>query len=163
GKAATTATDVYALGVVAYEALSGKKARPETNPVALAHAIVSRPAPDLREVWPGAPAEAAELLMRAMAADPSVRPRSATDLMRRLREALERPSTVPFTLPPTEPTVAPPPAVVTASRLSEQAEAAEASHAPASRAPASGATASPATASRATASPQGAAPAAPVP
>jgi eukaryotic-like serine/threonine-protein kinase len=101
GKPATTATDVYALAAVAYEALSGRKARSESNPVALAHAIVTRPAPDLRDAWPDAPAEAADLLNRAMAADPAARPPSATELTGRLREALERPTTVPFRPVPT--------------------------------------------------------------
>jgi serine/threonine protein kinase len=101
GKPATPATDVYALAAVAFEALSGRKARQETNPVALAHAIVTRPAPDLRDAWPDAPAEAADLLNRAMTADPAARPSSATELTGRLREALERPTTVPFRPVPT--------------------------------------------------------------
>ncbi len=89
---ATPAIDVYALAAVAYEALSGQKARREPNPVALAYAMDNKPAPDLREVWPEAPAAAADVLERAMDRDPQRRPRSAGELVARLRSALESPA-----------------------------------------------------------------------
>jgi hypothetical protein len=82
------AIDIYALSAVAYEVLSGRKAREEPNPVALAHAISTQPPPDLRQAWPGAPEEAAALLIRGMARDPGARPRSAGELISRLRAAL---------------------------------------------------------------------------
>src|SRR5947209_6008746 len=47
GSSPTPAMDVYALAAVAYEALAGERARPETNPVALAHALATQPPPDL--------------------------------------------------------------------------------------------------------------------
>jgi serine/threonine-protein kinase len=90
---ATPAMDVYALAAVAYELLSGQKARREANPVALAYAISTQPPPDLRQVWPEAPAEAAELLMRAMSRDPNERPSSAGQLVGRLQAALTPEST----------------------------------------------------------------------
>ncbi len=99
GKPVTPATDVYALAAVAYEALSGRKARPEPNAVALAHAIATRPPPDLREAWPEATATAAQLICRAMATEPDSRPGSATELARGLRDALEMPVTVPLARP----------------------------------------------------------------
>src|SRR5947209_10210293 len=46
GTIATPAVDVYALAAVAYEMLSGQRARNESNPVALAHAISSHPPSD---------------------------------------------------------------------------------------------------------------------
>lgn len=82
------AMDIYALAVVALEMLSGQKARPETHPIALAHALATQPPPDLRTTWPQAPAPVAELLMRAMARDPAERPRRAGELVGRLRAAL---------------------------------------------------------------------------
>jgi eukaryotic-like serine/threonine-protein kinase len=82
------AMDIYALAVVALEMLSGQKARPESHPIALAHALATQPPPDLRNAWPEAPAPVAELLKRGMARDPSLRPRRAGELVGRLRAAL---------------------------------------------------------------------------
>jgi eukaryotic-like serine/threonine-protein kinase len=84
----TPAIDVYALSAVAYEVLSGEKARRETNPVTLAHAIATQSPPDLRNAWHQAPASAADLLIKGMARDPRERPSSAGELVRRLRAAL---------------------------------------------------------------------------
>ena len=106
GARATPAVDVYALAAVAFEVLSGKRARTESNPVALAHAISTQPPPDLRSVWPEAPAAAAELLTRGMARDPGTRPRSAGELTARLQAALEPQTTAPIN----PPAPAPPPA-----------------------------------------------------
>ena len=69
--------------------LSGVKARREGNPVALAHAISTQGPPSLQAVWPEAPAGLDELLRRGMARDPRQRPRSAGELVARLRAALE--------------------------------------------------------------------------
>lgn len=89
GAAPSPAMDVYALAAVAYELLSGKKARPETNPLALARAISMQPAPDLRSAWRDAPAPAAAILKRGMSRDPWERPSSAGELVKRLQRALE--------------------------------------------------------------------------
>jgi hypothetical protein len=86
---ATRAIDVYALTAVAFEMLSGVKARRESNPVALAHAISTQGPPSLLAAWPDAPAGLDELLRRGMARDPRQRPRSAGELVARLRAALE--------------------------------------------------------------------------
>ncbi len=88
GTRATPAADIYALAAVAFEALSGRKARNEPNPLALAHAIATSPPPDLRAAWPDAPAAAAKLLTRGMSRKPGDRPRSAGELVARLRQAL---------------------------------------------------------------------------
>lgn len=88
GAPATRAVDIYALAAVAFEALSGRRARTEPNPLALAHAIATSPPPDLREVWPDATAAAADVLIRGMARSPSRRPSSARELTLRLRAAL---------------------------------------------------------------------------
>jgi len=80
GGKATPASDVYSLGVVLYEMLSG--APPfvaETGAaVALAH-LQSRPRP-LREVVPGVPRRVAAACERALAKDPAERPSSAHEL-----------------------------------------------------------------------------------
>lgn len=117
GAAPSSAMDVYALSAVAYEMFSGTKARPESNPLALAHAIATQPPPDLRDVRPDLPAETAEVLKRGMSADPAQRPRTVGELVRRLessiepapptQEALRRPHVVTARARPGEP--APPP------------------------------------------------------
>ena len=88
GESPTRAVDIYALAAVAFEALCGRKARTEPNPLALAHAISTQPPPNLRDVWPQAPAAATEVLVRGMAREPSRRPSSAGELAARLRTAL---------------------------------------------------------------------------
>ncbi len=94
GTVATPAVDVYALAAVAYEALSGVKARQEPNPVALAHALSTQPPPDVRAVWPDAPPGVSELLIRSMSRDRRERPRSAGELTARLKAAVEPEPTV---------------------------------------------------------------------
>jgi len=90
GERVTAATDVYALATVAFELLAGRKARSGRTPMEVAHAITAKPPPDLREAWQQAPAEAAEVVMTAMARDPADRPASvcefASDLARALGE-----------------------------------------------------------------------------
>jgi len=95
----TPAIDVYALAAVTFQVLSGRKARREANPVALAHAISTQPPPDLRDAWPQAPRAAAELLIAGMSRDPRVRPRSAGELIERLRAALVPEDTAPIAIP----------------------------------------------------------------
>jgi hypothetical protein len=82
------AMDVYALAAVAFEALSGRRARQEDNPLALAHAIATQPPPDLRTAWPDAPREVSDLLKRGMSRSPAERPRSAGELIDGLESAL---------------------------------------------------------------------------
>ncbi|HET7050460.1 MAG TPA: serine/threonine-protein kinase [Solirubrobacteraceae bacterium] len=95
GASPSPGMDVYALAAVAFEMLVGQKARPESNPLALAHAISTQPPPDMRAFWPQAPAAAAAVLQRGMSADPQKRPATAGELVGRLREALAPGSTQP--------------------------------------------------------------------
>src|SRR4051812_45611623 len=95
GGAGGPASDVYALAAVAYEALSGRKAMDGSTPMEIAQRIVSRPPPDLREDWSGAPPRAAEVLRRGLAKDPADRPSSAGGLVDELSRALEAAPTRP--------------------------------------------------------------------
>jgi serine/threonine protein kinase len=108
---ATPAIDIYALAAVAYEVLSASKARTAPNAVALAHIIAIQPPPDIRDVWPDAPDGVAEILLAGMARSPADRPRSATDLVRGLREALIGEPTARMAPPPPPPRM---PAIVPA-------------------------------------------------
>jgi eukaryotic-like serine/threonine-protein kinase len=117
GRKTTPATDVYALAVVAYEALTGERAREGRTPLELAHRIATSPPPDLRDALPGASPEAAEVLKQAMSHDPEDRPGSAGELASGLARALEEPPTAPTrAVPPTrtEPRPAPVPAAAPA-------------------------------------------------
>src|SRR5437763_9066566 len=115
---ASPAIDVYALAAVAFAMLSGRKARREPNAVALAHALATQPPPDLRSAWPAAPVAAAEVLSRGMARDPKARPRSAGELVARLKAALMPEPTAALTPEPT----AARPAPIAARRAPKPAE-----------------------------------------
>jgi len=92
GGALTPAVDVYALAVVAYEALTGRKARSGRTPVEIAHQVANEPPPDLREVLTSAPPAAAEALCRGMAVDPRERPATAGAFARELESGLRAPA-----------------------------------------------------------------------
>jgi tetratricopeptide (TPR) repeat protein/predicted Ser/Thr protein kinase len=126
----TKAADVYALGTVAFELLSGRKARQGRTPMEIAHQIASGPPPNLRELWPDAPPAAAQVLQRAMARDPAQRPSSAGELARELGRALGAhgdSGAVPFqrderrTRPLAAAAAAPPPRTPTAGRATPPA------------------------------------------
>lgn len=88
------AVDIFALGTVAYEVLSGRRARAGKRSARELANLVYEPPPDLRMVDPTAPRAAARLLQRAMAHDPLERPQSATEFVADLAEALcSRPKT----------------------------------------------------------------------
>jgi eukaryotic-like serine/threonine-protein kinase len=116
GGETTPATDIYALAVVAYEALSGQRAREGRTPLEIAHRIATAPPPDIRDAMPDASPQAAEILKQAMARDPGERPSSAGQLATGLARALDEPPTAPTrAVPPTAATrAAPRPAPVPA-------------------------------------------------
>jgi len=77
--AASPAGDVYALGAVAFEALSGKKARRGRTPMEVAHEARNGGPPDLVAAWAGATPAATEVLKRAMAPETQDRPGAASE------------------------------------------------------------------------------------
>ena len=89
GSEAGPPADIYALAAIAFEALSGKKPREGRSPMEIAHKIATEGAPDLRDAWPKAPKEAAQVLQRGMTKDPRDRPATAGELARELAAALE--------------------------------------------------------------------------
>src|SRR3954451_9867309 len=60
GGKVTRAVDIYALGAVAFELLSGARARRGRTPLEIAHQIATDPSPDIRQAWSEAPATGPE-------------------------------------------------------------------------------------------------------
>ena len=89
GRGAGPPADVYALAAISYEALSGKRPREGSTPLEIAHRIATEGAPDLLDVWPTAPKEAARVLKRGMASESEDRQGSAGEFARELSHALE--------------------------------------------------------------------------
>jgi serine/threonine-protein kinase len=85
GRPPMPATDVYALGVVAYECLAGRRPFDGGNPVMIALAHLRDTAPPLPA---DVPAPARALVERAMAKDPADRYASATALVQAARAAV---------------------------------------------------------------------------
>ncbi len=91
GHRAGPAADVYALGAVLFEALTGTRARKGRTPMEIVQDANGKPPPDLREHLPTAPAAAADVLRRALDRDPAQRPHSAGELASTLVAALGQP------------------------------------------------------------------------
>jgi hypothetical protein len=89
GGRATSASDRYALAVVAWELFTGRRPFESETPTAEATAHVNAPVPAISSVS-DLPPELDPVFERALAKDPRSRYRSAGDFVRELREALDR-------------------------------------------------------------------------
>ena len=78
--------DLYALGAVLYECLTGSPPFEADNAVAMAFKVVHESAPDARALRPDAPVELVELISRCMRKDPDERFQHARQLQRALQE-----------------------------------------------------------------------------
>jgi hypothetical protein len=87
GDPATPSADVYSLGALAYEMLTGRRARQGGTPVEMAMRAASEAPPDVDDLRPGAPA-LADALQHGMARHPEDRPPSATALVDEIAAAL---------------------------------------------------------------------------
>ena len=77
GSSVTPASDLYSLGVVAYECLTGRRPFAGDTPVSVALAQVREPPPPLPETIP---VDVRELVMSMLAKDPRDRPSSAGEV-----------------------------------------------------------------------------------
>src|SRR3712207_3426613 len=89
GGALDARADVYALGCVLYQALTGKVPYPAESSMAKMYAHGNEPAPVPSASVPGLPPQFDEVVARAMAKDPNERYLSAGDLGRAARAAAQ--------------------------------------------------------------------------
>ncbi len=88
GKPATSASDRYALAVVAFELLTGRRPFPAAHPAAQARAHVDTAPPEASGVAKNLPPRVDAVLARGMAKDPEERPPTAGAFVDELRAAL---------------------------------------------------------------------------
>ncbi len=115
GKTVDARTDLYSLGVVLYEMVSGKPPFNGDSPVAIAYKHVQEPVPSLAERVPGIPRDYEAITRKALSKDPDDRYADGTamraDLLR-FRDGLPLATTSPG--PARPPAAAPAPAAVPA-------------------------------------------------
>ena len=105
GERATPASDLYALAVVAFELLTGKRPFERESSTAEAMAHVSAPIPPASDTNRELPPEVDDVLARGLAKDPEHRYPSASEFVEALRQALDRAAgtTQVGALPPARP------------------------------------------------------------
>jgi serine/threonine protein kinase len=99
GERATPASDRYALAVVAWELLSGRRPFESESPTAEAAAHANAPVPSISRDA-DLPPEVDRVFQRALAKDPAARYGSAAEFVAALRSALAQPETVTAPLVP---------------------------------------------------------------
>jgi serine protease Do len=87
GEAISPATDIYSLGVVAYELLGGR-APFQGSMTSVFDGHVRREPPSLLELNPALPAAVEAVIRQALAKDPQLRPARATSFVAALRRSL---------------------------------------------------------------------------
>jgi protein kinase-like protein len=100
GEAATRETDIYALGTVLYECLSGVVPFPKDSDVAVMYAHLADPPPQVTQERPELPPELDAVISTAMAKDPSDRYSSAVKMMEAYEQALGDGGKAVATIPP---------------------------------------------------------------
>jgi eukaryotic-like serine/threonine-protein kinase len=104
GERATPASDLYGLGVVAFELLTGRRPFEGDSVAAEASAHVTGPIPSVCDVNPDVPCELDPVFERALAKHPRERYGSAAELVAALRGALDDAAGATRALPARPPT-----------------------------------------------------------
>lgn len=78
-------TDIYSLGALLFECLSGRPPFASENPVNVLMMHLTEPVPEIRAVCPDAPEPLIWLIDRSLAKDPADRPQSVDEILAELR------------------------------------------------------------------------------
>lgn len=83
-------TDLYSLGIMLFELILGHRPFTETDPLALVHAHLAKPAPDIDEMNPSVPAIVARIVERCLEKHPEHRYQTAKGLAEDLAECIRQ-------------------------------------------------------------------------
>lgn len=95
GEKATPSADIYSLGCVLFELLTGQTPFKGETPLSVAMAHVSKPAPEVRSVNPSVPEAISAIVSKAMSKEPADRYETAAEMAKALREATGAVATAP--------------------------------------------------------------------
>ncbi len=84
--------DLYALGVLLYQALTGRVPFHSTTPHATLHAVIYEPPPPPRQLNPALPQAVENVVLKALSKRPEARFQRGEDMVSSLRAALARPA-----------------------------------------------------------------------
>jgi len=89
GKEINTYSDIYSIGVVLYEMITGEVPFKGESPISVALKHIQNEPKELKEVLPSIPEKVNELIMKTLAKDPEKRHDNATDLREEIVETLK--------------------------------------------------------------------------
>ena len=87
GQKADARSDVFALGCICYELLTGKKPFDAESMHGVLFKVMQEEPPHIAEIAPNVPAVLTQLVERALAKDPAERPQNAGEMLTALRQA----------------------------------------------------------------------------
>ncbi|MFV8161933.1 serine/threonine-protein kinase [Mycobacterium sp. 134] len=103
GRPASPSDDLYALGVLGYEALTRQLPFERDNPVATMRAVLEQPLMPIGMLRPDVDPALIHVLERAMSRDPAYRFANAAEMRAALQKAPARPATLMLPAPPPPP------------------------------------------------------------